>query len=207
MNAGIKTPALHLVVLAAGASTRFGTPKQLTRVSDRPLLQVVVERAVEACGHAVTVVLGAHAAEIAPALRNASVSIVVNRDWHEGLASSIRAGVAQLPGSCAGVLLLLGDQAAILAADLKRIANTWRRQPDYIVAAQYAGTVGTPAIFPRASFSSLLQLRGDRGARALLRGNLHRVVPVAMAAAALDIDSPEDLRALRGKIARAADLS
>jgi molybdenum cofactor cytidylyltransferase len=197
MQASISdTAALHAIVLAAGASTRFGSPKQLARVGGRPLLQIAVERAVEVIGRAVTVVLGAHAAEIVPVLRNSPASIVINRNWNEGQASSVRAGVAQLPGSCAGVLLLLADQAAVSSADLARLADAWGRQPEYIVAAQYAGTVGAPTIFPRASFAALMQLRGDHGAQALLRSNPDRVVRVPLARAATDIDTPHDLMAL-----------
>ncbi len=94
-------------------------------------------RAVEVAGHSVSVVLGAHAADLAPLLSHSSASIVINRDWSEGMASSIRAGVMRLPGSCGGVMLVLADQAAVTAEDLRRLATTWRRQPNYIVAAQY----------------------------------------------------------------------
>ncbi len=65
--------------------------------------------------------------------------MVVNHEWREGLASSIRAGVARLPATCNGVLLLLADQAAVTADDLKRLAGTWRQQPHCIAAALYAG--------------------------------------------------------------------
>jgi molybdenum cofactor cytidylyltransferase len=187
---------LHAIVLAAGASTRFGAPKQLARLGGRPLLRIVVERAVEVIGGTVTVILGAHAAEIAPVLRNSSASILVNRDWNEGLASSVRMGVARLPGSCAGVMLLLADQAAVSATDLARLAAAWRRQPDYIVSAQYAGTVGAPTVFPYTSFAALTRLRGDHGAQSLLRSNPSRVLRVPLSSAAADIDTPDDLIAL-----------
>jgi molybdenum cofactor cytidylyltransferase len=184
---------LHVIVLAAGGSTRFGSPKQLVRVDGRPLLHTAVSRAVEIAGHAVTVVLGAHASELAPLLRHTAASVVINRDWSEGLASSIRAGVERLPGSCAAVMLLLADQPAVTTEDLRRLAGAWRRQPDYIVAAQYRATLGAPAIFPCTNFRDLADLRGDQGARVLLSRHSHRVVRVPMESAALDIDTPEDL--------------
>ena len=187
---------LYAVVLAAGASTRFGSLKQLVRVGGRPLLHIAVTRAAEITGNALLVVLGAGAAELAPLLKHSPGSVVVNQEWREGIASSIRAAVARLPPTCNGVLLLLADQAAVTADDLRRLAGTWRKQPKYIAAALYAGGAGAPAIFPRSAFRDLAELRGDIGARELLRRNLDRVVRVPMPSAALDVNVPEDLLAL-----------
>jgi len=187
---------LYSIVLAAGASTRFGGIKQLVRIDGRPLLHTTVSRAVEVAGAATIVVLGANAAELAPLLTHTPATIVVNRDWREGIGSSIRAGVARLPAACTGAMLMLADQAAVTAQDLQRLVGTWRRQPEYIAAALYAGATGVPAVFPRASFRQLAELRGDIGARMLLQRNPDRVVRVPMDSAALDIDTPEDLLAL-----------
>ena len=109
------------------------------------------------------------------------------------MASSIRAGVSRLPGSCGGVMLILADQAAVTAEDLRRLAATWRRQTEYIVAAQYGATLGAPAVFPSSSFRDLAELRGDRGAQSLFKRNPDRVIRVRMDSAAIDIDTPEDL--------------
>lgn len=187
---------LHAIVLAAGASTRFGSPKQLIRVAGRPLLHTAVTRAAEVTGNALIVVLGAGAAELAPLLKHSPGSVIVNHEWREGLASSIRAGLARLPANCAAVMLLLADQAAVTADDLKRLAGSWRRQPRYPAAALYEGTVGVPAIFPRSAFRDLALLRGDQGARGLLRRSFNQLVRVPMPSAAIDIDRPEDLLAL-----------
>jgi CTP:molybdopterin cytidylyltransferase MocA len=184
---------LYAIVLAAGASTRFGSPKQLVRIGGRPLLHRVVSRAADVTGNALIVVLGAGAGELAPLLRHSPGSVVVNRHWREGIASSVRLGVARLPAACTGVMLVLADQAAVTRDDLRRLAGTWRRRPCLIAAALYAGTVGAPAIFPRSSFAALAALRGDSGARALLRRSADRVVRVPMPSAELDLDTPEDL--------------
>jgi molybdenum cofactor cytidylyltransferase len=187
---------LYTVVLAAGASTRFGSAKQLVRVAGRPLLHTAVTRAAEVTGNSLIVVLGSSASELAPLLRHSPGSVVVNQEWREGLASSIRAGVARLPAACSAVLLLLADQAAVSADDLRRLAGSWRKQPQHIAAALYGGGCGAPAIFPRSWFRALSELRGDTGARALLLRNPDRVVRVPMPSAAVDIDTPEDLLAL-----------
>ena len=191
--AATDTPNLHVIVLAAGASTRFGSPKQLVRLNGRPLLHLAVSRAVEVAGQAVTVVLGANSAELAPLLRHTPASVVINRDWAEGMGSSVRAGIGRVPATADAALLMLADQAAVTAEDLRRLVGTWRRQPHCIVAAHYAGTAGVPAIFPREDFSALAALRGDAGARSLLKRGGERVVRVPLQSAAIDIDTPEDL--------------
>jgi molybdenum cofactor cytidylyltransferase len=193
MTAESDPGSLHAIVLAAGASTRFGSAKQLVRIGDRPLLSLIAGRAAEVVGHALLIVLGARAAELAPLLKHSPGSVVVNRDWSDGLASSIRAGIARLPPSCDGVMLVLADQACVTADDLRRLAGVWRRQPLSVVAAQYGATVGAPSIFPRHLFSELSELRGDSGARMLLKRHADTLVRVPMSSAAFDLDTPDDL--------------
>lgn len=188
--------SLHAVVLAAGGSSRFGSAKQLVRIGDRPLLSLIAGRTAEVVGHALIVVLGAAAAELSPLLRHSSGSVVINRNWREGLASSIRAGIARVPAAAAGVMLVLADQACVTAEDLRRLAGVWRRQPQCIVAARYGATVGVPAIFPQYLFRELSELKGDTGARALINRHADRVVTVPMASAAFDLDTPDDLLSL-----------
>jgi molybdenum cofactor cytidylyltransferase len=184
---------VHAIVLAAGASSRFGSPKQLARINGQPLLQRVLSLAADQFGPAVTVVLGAHAAEISATLPSGSASIVINRAWQEGLASSIRAGVQHLPGACDGALMLLADQPLVGAEGLRRLVTAWRRAPRQIVASLYSGTTGVPAIFPRWCFEDLRALRGDQGARIVLRRHPDHLVRLEHPEAALDIDYPEDL--------------
>ncbi len=191
--AGRRAGSLFAIVLAAGESRRFGSHKQLVRIAGRPLLHTAVTRAAEVTGSSLIVVLGCGAAELGALLKHSPGSIVINQEWREGLSSSIRAGIARLPLTCSGAMLLLADQPLVSADDLRRLAGTWRKQPQYTVAALYSGTMGVPAIFPRSLFQELLQLRGDSGARALLRRNTDRVVRVPMPSAAVDIDTPEDL--------------
>lgn len=189
------SPALHAIVLAAGESRRFGTLKQLAPIAGQSLLGLAAGRAVELCGSAVTIVLGARAAELAPLLRDLPVSVTVNPLWREGLGSSIRAGVASLPESCEGVLLMLADQAAVSTGDLRRLADAWRGQPRCIVAASRGAIVGAPAVFPRALFHALGELRGNRGAHELIERHRECVMCVDMPHAAIDIDTPADLHA------------
>lgn len=184
---------LHAALLAAGAGTRFGGAKQLVRLRGEPVLYQLATSAGAIAGQSVTVVLGAHAREIAPALRQRAVSITINRGWEEGIASSVRAAVQAAPPGSSALLLMLADQVAVTVDDLRRLHASWKRHPILIAAALYGGAPGLPAIFPRWAFTDLLSLRGDRDPRAVLRRNIDRVVRVPMANAGIDLDTPEDL--------------
>lgn len=184
---------LHAAILAAGPSTRFGSPKQLVRLGGTPVLHQLISNAEFVAGRSVTVVLGAHASEIAPALRQSAASVVVNRGWQEGLASSIRVAIESAPPRCDGVLLLLADQVTVTADDLKNLYAAWKRHSILIAAALYGGAPGLPAIFPRWTYPGLMELRGDRDPRTLIRRNIDQVVRIPMPNAGVNLDTPEDL--------------
>ena len=185
--------SLHAAILAAGPSSRFGSPKQLVRLSGAPVLHQLIANAGFVVGQSVTVILGASAREVASALRQSAVTTVVNRDWSEGIASSIRLAVQSAPSRSSALLLLLADQVGITADDLKRLHAAWHRHPIQIAASLYGGAPGLPAIFPSWSFGDLTSLRGDADPRLVIRRSIDRVVRVAMPNAAIDLNTPEDL--------------
>jgi molybdenum cofactor cytidylyltransferase len=197
MNAA--PPQLHAVVLAAGASRRFGAIKSLALCAGEPLLQRVIACAQAAAAHT-WVVLGAHRAELAPLAAQRAAAIVFNPHWPEGLGSSIRAAVLQLPASCTAVLLVLGDQARLEPQDLCRLAQAWRSAPEAIVAARYGTVLGAPVIFPRRCFRALRQLRGDAGARTLIERDRAAVIAVEMPNAAFDVDTVADLATVEAAV-------
>lgn len=196
------THNLHAIVLAAGASSRLGQPKQLVKLGGRPALHTVVSNAVAVAGHAVTVVLGAHAQDLTRLLAHSPASVVVNRHWEEGMASSLRCGLAAAPSTVSAVLVMLGDQVAVTADDLRRLINAWKGHDTVIAASVYQRQVGVPAIFPAWSFTELRDLRGDRGARVILERHAQRLAHVQMPNAAIDLDTPEDLAALNEQFKR-----
>jgi molybdenum cofactor cytidylyltransferase len=188
---------LHILILAAGSSSRLGQPKQLVNLNGRPVLHTVVGNAVSVAGHSVTVVLGAHAKDLTRMLSQSTASVVVNRNWEEGIASSLRHGLSSLPTTCSAVLVMLGDQLAVTSDDLKRLISAWKGDDNVIAASVYQGHTGVPAIFPQWCFTELRELRGDRGARVIIQRYANRLVTVPMPNAAVDLDTPEDLAALK----------
>ena len=171
------------VVLAAGASTRLGEPKQLVRLGAETLLERTVRMAREAGCSPVVVVLGASAALIQAACELANAIIVVNEGWAEGMGSSIRTGVAALPDVDACVVMTC-DMPAVTIGHLRLLMASGE-----VRASSYAGRRGVPAYFPVGTFQSLLALRGDVGARDLLR-SAHCV---ELNGGELDVDTVEDL--------------
>ena len=187
------------VILAAGASTRLGQPKQLVCIGGEPLLVRTVRLAREAGCEPVVVVIGFEAQRMREALAGIPAVIVENHGWQSGMGSSLRFGVAALaqvvPGSSA-VLLLVCDQIALSAGFLNELRRVHELSEKPITAAHYAGRAGVPAIFTARFFPELLKVEGDRGARAILERHAAEVALVEFEDGVIDLDTPEQLRHL-----------
>jgi molybdenum cofactor cytidylyltransferase len=186
-------PRPWVILLAAGASSRFGRPKLLARIRGESLLRRAAVVALGSGMSGTVVVLGANAARLRRELEGLPLRVIVNRRWRGGLSRSLGAGVAALPARASAALILLADQAAVGPADLELLAAAWRRNPRRIVAAYSTGVLGPPAIVPRALFQVLQNLRGQHGARDLLRDPARRAIGIELPDAALDVDRPADL--------------
>jgi len=162
---------LTAIVLAAGFSRRFGSPKQLFEVDGEPLVRGAA-RVARAVARTI-VVIPANALQIRDALRELDVTIVENADAAEGIASSIRAGVAACEGD---VLLLVCDQPGVDAMHLRALIAT--HSP--LAASSYDGTLGVPAFFAARYRDELLALRGDAGAKRVLLAHESEVAPAPL---------------------------
>jgi len=187
------------IVLAAGGSRRFGSPKQLAELDGRPLLQHAVDAMIAVAAiDAIRVVLGAHAEEVRAALQFGDAEPVVCPGWEEGMAASLRCAVDALEGSD-WIVVTLGDQprvsAAVIAAVVER-ARAARPGTD-AVRALYDGAPGHPVALGRSLLGRVAALRGDVGARALLDDAVVRTIEVGRLASPADVDTPEELEALR----------
>lgn len=182
------------IVLAAGGASRFGSPKQVARLGGVSLVAGAARLALAVCPAGAVVVTGAHAGEVRASLAGISILLAHNKAWATGIAGSIRCGLEALPAEAGACLVMLCDQPVIDEPDLRRLVAAWATAPHRVAAAQYAGGLGAPAVFPSEHWADLRGLRGDQGARALI-ASLADVTAVALPHAAHDVDTPGDLAA------------
>jgi len=188
------------IILAAGASTRLGSPKQLIIIDDQPLVVRAAQAALSAGAWPVIIVLGAHAEKIRPSLARLPVLVVENSAWPEGMAASIRTGITtlgQFSRTLDATIVALCDQPAFDAAVISQLLAAQSSTGRSIVASRYAGRHGAPALLLRPHFTALAVLTGETGARDLLNGDPAHVAAVDLPALAQDLDTPADVAALR----------
>jgi CTP:molybdopterin cytidylyltransferase MocA len=183
-------------VLAAGASSRLGAPKQLLRHRGETLVRRAVRCGLAAKPADAVVVLGAEAEAVFAAVADLPIRRVDADDWAAGMGASLRAGIAALIDEVDGALIVLCDQPAVDTAHLLALASAWRANPQNAAASSYAGVLGVPALLPRAWFTDLSGPAGDAGARALLAQRRDRVVAIVNPALARDVDGVADLDVL-----------
>jgi len=191
-----------LIVLAAGASTRMGEAKQLLRVGGLPMISRTIEAALASPVWPIVVVLGASASEIKPAIARYPILIAENATWIEGMASSLRAGLATLQSfsrTVDAVLVALCDQPGFSSETIDALLAARRMSSRSIVAARYSARLGAPALFGRAYFAALAALSGDEGARQVIASAAARdeVEAVDLPSLALDLDTPADYARVR----------
>jgi molybdenum cofactor cytidylyltransferase len=184
--------SIAAVILAAGASTRMGRSKLLLEIEGEALIHRTARAALKVGCEPVVVVLGAEVEALEEALKDLPALISVNSIWEEGMASSIRWGLAQLSESIDAAMVLVSDQPALDADVLSRLMHAHHQDPQRVIACAYAGFRGVPALFPKSEFKSLNGLQGDRGAKVLLQGEA--VIEVPWEPGALDLDTPQDFQ-------------
>ena len=184
-----------IIILAAGASSRLGSPKQLLTFSGTTLLQHSIEMAQSSDAANVLVVLGANAALIQTEINYTTANVFVNPGWKEGMASSIRCGLQLLVKTNPQVeaaIFMVSDQPFVTAALLNQLMDAHRTNGSKIVAAKYQDTFGTPVLFHKTFFPELLQLNGDVGAKSVVRKHLNEVTFFPFPKGHIDIDTIDD---------------
>ncbi|HEX8556571.1 MAG TPA: nucleotidyltransferase family protein [Pyrinomonadaceae bacterium] len=187
------------VILAAGASTRMGSPKQALRYRGESLLRRAALAALAAGCRPVVVVTGANAELSGRELDGLDVREVFNPLWETGMASSVRAGVEGLAGAspeAEAVVLMLCDQPHVNAEVISGLVAAHRATGSHVVASTYGGSFGVPALFGGALFAELARLEGAAGARQVIQRHAAEARFVPFPGGEVDVDTPDDFSRL-----------
>ena len=191
---------IGIVILAAGSSTRLGTPKQLLPFDDKNLLQQTVDAAVYSNANSVIVVLGASADLISKEIDRMNAHIIENKEWEEGMASSVRIGlntIQKISPLTEAVIFMVCDQPYVSSSLLNDLMHTQKETGKPIVTCNYGEAIGPPALFYKSLFNELMQLKGDAGARKIIQQHSDEVATILFTKGKIDIDTKEDYEALK----------
>ncbi|MEH2228849.1 MAG: nucleotidyltransferase family protein [Nostoc sp.] len=190
---------IAIMILAAGASTRMGTPKQLLLYQGRSFLQYITEIAIASVCQPVVVVLGANAEQIHPQIKQLPVKVVKNLDWASGMSTSIKSGIEllnNLPQKIEAVVITLCDQPFVSPQIINQLVDTYYSTKKPIIACEYGDTLGVPALFSQTFFSELATLKETSGAKKVINQNLNELFSIPFPLGDIDIDTPKDYEQL-----------
>jgi molybdenum cofactor cytidylyltransferase len=191
---------IGIVLLAAGASSRLGQPKQLLVINNGTLIRKLAEVAVSTGFAPVVVVLGAHKEKMQAEIKDLPVAVIENDVWQEGMGTSVKEGMKQLLSlnpKAKAVILLLCDQPFVTTPLLQNLAQEYQNSGKPIIASQYGETLGVPALFDHQFFPQLTALQGDEGARKIIRQHVEMVGSMPFEEGKYDIDTMADYHRLQ----------
>jgi molybdenum cofactor cytidylyltransferase len=195
-----KSPA-GLILLAAGESSRLrlprteSIPKQLLKFRGKTLLRRAAENALASGCEKTCVVLGANFEILREEISDLEIEIAVNENWRRGMSSSLKTGLEKLltiEPKLSSAAVTLADQPLVDAVIIRRLIQTFQVTDKKIVAAEYAGTVGVPAVFARSLFEEILNLSAESGAKRIIKKYAGSVEKITVPEAAFDIDTIEE---------------
>ena len=179
-------------VMAAGASRRFGDIKQLAKIDGVSMVRRSYNILNKVLKGRTYLVVGSNAEFIVRDFQEANT--IYNRQWSRGLGSSISFVATQMENEskCSGVLITLGDQVKLSEQDYQKLVDVY--DGEKIVVSSYSRKKGPPAIFPRKYFEQLMNLKGDNGAKEVIRKNSNFVISCKVDNASFDIDFKDDFK-------------
>jgi molybdenum cofactor cytidylyltransferase len=192
-----------LVILAAGASTRLGRPKQLLMYERSSLLRRAAQTALASVCNPILVVVGAYATQLMDEVSDLPVQVIINPYWKKGMSSSIRTGIEALQAGAPpdrraeAAVIMLCDQPFVTSQIINELVMAYRATGQPIIASEYGGTLGAPALFKNALFPDLRALKEAEGAKKVIERHAGEVFRIPFAQGAIDIDTPADYAQLR----------
>jgi len=187
------------VVLAAGASTRMGTAKQLLQIDGRPLVQHVLDNVQRSGVGEIILVLGHSAAAIQRELKLEGAKVVLNENFLQGMGTSLKSGLARVDSQVQAALIILADQPFVRPETLDQLIAAHERTRAQIVIPTYRGFRGNPVLLDRSVFPEVMGLSGDIGCRAIFGEHQDGIVKLEVGDVGilLDIDQKKDYESLR----------
>lgn len=184
------------VILAAGGSERFGTPKQVLKWRGEPFIRHMALNALEAGLSPLMAVTGANRELIEASICDLPLKIVQNPAWETGQSSSMQAGLKALPPDCEGVIFLLADQPQVSPILIRRLIERFWENRSLVTAPLTDSGRANPVLFDKETFSALMDVEGDRGGRAILNKFQVDWLPWVDGRISLDVDKPRDYKRL-----------
>jgi len=200
----LQTSVNHIahIILAAGASSRMGQPKQLLQWGQYSLIENEILKSLQYEKLSTYVILGANFEIIKAKISNLPVEILHNKNWSSGMGTSIVCGVQHILQSNVdyeGALITLIDQPLIKEKHRQLLLSKFTNNQHKIIATSMKERIGVPAVFPNIYFEELLKLREDYGARYVIKKHIENVIPISCSGCTDDIDTMEDYEALLKK--------
>ena len=186
---------IAIVILAACKSLRMGFAKQIIRINNEPLLKITLDK-IESISEETYCVLGANKDLILEEIHFNNTVVIDNINYEKGLSSSISICIEFFEKknlNYDGVLFVLGDQPAIETEYFLSIINTFNEHKTKIIATNYDGKAGVPALFPKSFFKELKIIKGDKGAREILKNKPKSIIFESFKTNLVDIDTRKDL--------------
>lgn len=185
-----------IIILAAGASSRMGMPKQLLMIEGKTLIKRVSEIAMDTPCYPIVTVLGANRALIRKELEKMPITIIDNPQWENGMSSSIKMGLAgayMTQKAIDAVIFLTVDMPFVSVKLVNEMLTKAIENPDsQIVACSYEKQVGIPVLFKRSLFNDLLELKGDEGAKKVVLKNKDKTTLVDFPDGKFDLDTIDE---------------
>ncbi|QOD60193.1 nucleotidyltransferase family protein [Polaribacter haliotis] len=194
---------IAILILAGGRSSRMKTPKQLLKIGDKYLLELVLEKAFSIQKSNVFCVLGNSSKEIQEKISFKNITVILNKNSENGLSSSIISGVKYIQKndlSFDGICVLLADQPAIEKTYLKAMYQLFKSNNSKIIASNYGNILGVPVIFSKKYFPQLLLIEGDKGAKEFINAKKNDVLCPELNTNFIDIDTKEDFNSYKKSI-------